>query len=290
MNKLNFLPKLAITSTVILFSYVSDSQAGTVTATRGKLSGRVSVTGAVANDSDKTVEQSTRPGGTTFIDTGSRIDTDATGSGSVGISNVSSGTLLKGHNVRVICTGGVICGPAIVTASRSWFASFKPGQQQSVNIEVPQSNVGDDGLGFLETWESGSIWSLILDPSEASWIDTGFATISSSEGDLLTNIVNITSNAISFEILSDPTPLTNNSIFINGVDLNVLPGIRTITPMYSLIGNTSSYLDGNLLLNQSLSGEIVSVMTISSVPEPKTIFGLLAIGGLGFGLKRQKQS
>ena len=75
---------------------------------------------------------------------------------------------------------------------------------------IAQSTFGDDGVELLETWEVGAIWSLILNPSEATWFDTGFGHISSSTGDLLANIIDISSSAISFKILSDLTPFTAN--------------------------------------------------------------------------------
>ena len=87
----------------ILVVFSTAAEASVTLATRGVFTGRASVSGKLANHNYEVFVSTglAGPGGNKYQDTGFRIDTDASGNGTVSITNTTGGTLQLGHNVKV---------------------------------------------------------------------------------------------------------------------------------------------------------------------------------------------
>lgn len=235
-------------SVVFVFVSAAMASAQTVTATRGKFAGKVTVAGCTANRTGS-IEISTVRGGTEYEATAFHITTDGAGNGIRQVPNQASGALLCKHNVRVVFPGGAICGPTVVKYVKSWFPDYEAGGvDQPVSVVLGQTVIDAAGGVLLETWENGANWILQLDPNQATWQTGSTPTVFDTEGDLSASVVSITSAEVTLQIVSDPTPETPNDIVIEGLRINVPdPAVLSIHPLMGLHGDMDLFYEGVLL-------------------------------------------
>jgi hypothetical protein len=279
---------LRLLSFFALLTIVQSADANPVFARRGKITGSVNISGGPANAVGR-IEQSVEPGSNEYVDTGFEITTDASGSGKTSIPNVSSGTLLCGHRVRVVFPGGQRCGPTRVNYVSANFAAVRPGLNPGLAVAVAQV-VQDDKDTLLETWDSGAEWTLRLNAAQAQWIP-GNVTLSSDEGDLAMTLLEASGTDIRFRIDSDATPFTPNTIRISGVDLMVESDVALLDMQYGLLGSTSAYLNGELLGTERYNlPTFVQATSVAVVPGPGALVTALlgAIPGFYCLLRRRR--
>lgn len=201
-----------------------------------------------------TVEVSTTPGGTTFIDTGHTITTDANGDGSATIGNVESGSLRKGSIVRV---GGVNGNTAVVVAKTLWdliFANAPGGPPGGMRLAQTIIDDPDGVIDLIETWEAGAIFTVQLDPAEASFVNLG-ATLA-TEGDLVATLLSVGPQHVSIQIVQDLMSDIPNDIVIEGLGVNVASGVTELHPTMALTGTQVVLVDSLPPLTISNDGSL----------------------------------
>lgn len=234
--------------TAACFLLTVDAEAGVTIARRKKFGGRVAVSGKAPN-TNFTVWMSSPSDPNDYIDTGFRINTNASGSGSVRIPNSTGGALKTGYNIKIGDSNGPNSQPAkVVTWAGggsvynpwNWFASLPSGPSGPHAVVLAQAVVAD-GMTLIETWDAGTTISLRLAPTEAKWIDMGAVIV--PHGDLQASLVGVTDQVVTVQIVNDPTYATIDDLEIQGLGIDVASlGSVGVTLEWS--GSSADYLDG----------------------------------------------
>lgn len=232
------------------------SAACTIRATRGRFTGKVVIRGGPANATCR-LEQSTACGGNQFVTIDSEVTLDAAGNASWSIANVYSGALLVGRTVRLVCPAtapdpprprDIQCSTTVVRVRR-WFArGIQPGGTQEVQVVLQQDPT------HVESWEPGSVWTLRLNPDEATWVASGSAALSTENPGLSASIESVTSSELTFRIDGNDNPSTANTITISGLGINVpSPGTTVLHTQLGLQGDVRVYDEDGLVGSYTFS-------------------------------------
>ncbi|MDX2147274.1 MAG: hypothetical protein SFZ23_07095 [Planctomycetota bacterium] len=241
-----------------------EARAEVTMASKGKFAGGVKVRGKAPN-TRLTVTQSSKPGGDEFVDTGSVIDTDASGNGSVGISNASAGTLLTGHTIRV---GG---NTRQVIRSRAWFPAGFAAGMNIVPCDIPTAVVANDPTSetFVEAWRAGAIVTIALDAGEASF-DPGRTPTIVGDGDLVATLLSVASDRIRVRIISDGA-FTLDDLRLSNLGIDVVPGVGLVTPYIGLDGTVDCYAGTEFIASETLTSAQLFAGPSIPVPAPASL-------------------
>ncbi len=259
-------------------------------AKKAKLTGRVSVSGKSPNTTYHVWQSDiiALPGAQlSYVDIGARITTDASGNGTVEIPNTSASTLQVGHRVAI---GDAEerdpnqAAPIVDTSEKYWASSdVLPGLNGPGTGTLAQAVLGQ-GSTLLETWDANAVYSLSLNPAEASWVNMGVGI--SAMGDLQVELTQVTAQTIAFRVLSDPTFTTLDDVHITGVGMNVVAPIGgSVGIQLGFSGSASNYIDGQYLDSFSGAGQY-EYQRLAVVPAPGTLALLAAAFGIGGGRRR----
>lgn len=254
-------------------------------ASRGVFTGTVEVSGKTPGT--YTIWQSTTPGGNEYVDTGYTVTVGANGRGSADIPNVASGTLLKGHNVKIGDDNNPN-GQAPKAVSRTFMgwllSSADPGLNQG-GIAIAQSHTDPDGNTHMQTWESGTIMTFSLNPGQATWVNQGASVHGNG---LALTLLGVTPTQVTVRVDNDSSVLTPDDIQISGVGLNVTAAPGSVIQVgFTSTGSTNTYLNGQWISSNNWSiPQSYMAQSISISPEPGSI-ALLTIGA-ALGLLRRR--
>lgn len=253
---------------------IASARAEVTYAGKGLFGGRVTITGKAPNTT-YTIFQTVRARGGAYVATPHTITTDGAGNGSIYINNNDATPLTK-HRLIAIGTGATPNSqpPEIVVVARGIFgpqlyASFTPGMNSPLTCTLYNTVATNEG-DYVQTWQPGAKISILLNPAEAQWQNMG-AQITTT-GDLQAQIINIGPAAITVQIVSDPTPLTNDEIQISGIGVNCLMGLNSRFPIRTAVqGPTSDFVGGIFMGNQNFPSQVESPYDSAVVTSAGTI-------------------
>ena len=230
------------------------AQADVTFARRGKIACVIEITDKAPNTTFH-IWQSTEAGGETYEDTGHTIRAGADGSGKKTIALNDDGTLMLGHNVTIGNAAGRDTNqvPHVVEHPEPMRSPVQSGFNAPEDMILSQAfQTGTDI--FLETWKPNTMYSLMLNPAEAVWLNIGCSI--HGQGDLQVQLLQITPQNIVFRVIGDPSMNTLDNVIISGVGMQVLsPPCGSVGITLGFQGSTDVYYNGEFLQNFAGSGQ-----------------------------------
>ncbi|MDP1663162.1 MAG: GC-type dockerin domain-anchored protein [Phycisphaerales bacterium] len=224
-------------------------------ARRGNLETQVIITGKFPNTDYRIYHSNLPSGGGGYTRTGHIIRTgpdngSPTGSGSITIRHSDSEPVRAGHHLQLGDANNPNApndqhpsGVPIEFPAPDPRSPVVPGANPPEPIVLRQA-MQAPGVMVIETWDPGTVYQLVLDPAEASWINAGCAV--SGTGDLQVQLLQCTAQNIVFQIMSEPTMFPPNDVVITGVGVQVQgqpcgPGVGL---RLGFTGTSSVFLNG----------------------------------------------
>ncbi len=223
-------------------------------AAKGLFSGRVTIANKAPNTT-YTLWQTVRARGGAYVAMPHTITTDGAGNGTIAINNNDATPLTK-HRLIKIGTASAPDNqpPDIVVLAQGVFgthlyASFNPGMNGPMTLSLANT-VATNAGPFTQTWNPGTTVSILLNPAQAQWINMGaFLT---TTGDLQAQILNIGPAAITVQIISDPTPLSNDEIKLSNIGVNCSMPLDSRFPIrMGVQGTSTEFVNGIFMANHN---------------------------------------
>lgn len=163
--------------------------------------------------------------------------------------------------IRIRQGPGVRFGRALVAATLT-----------PVELAWSEGDSLDDGSHVDEYWAPNQVWVYRLDPSEASWVVSGTPSVVTT-GDLVAQLVSVTSNDVTVRIVANPTTTTEDDIFVRGIAIAIQPTVQELHLYAGFQGTCGLWVNGTLLAyttNSQLRFHLVDVLSPASVTLPIT--------------------